>query len=148
MKNYTFNANMFIIPNGIHTSNGCCYEMNRRSVNARFEELGIDYHIESGEKLVQIWSCGCDSDNWSDHHLPYEIRELLGFNEDDGFVRFHDLLPVSWFTGKKEGDIVTVNFTKNDVTVTVNFKLSQLDYRYRRFGKFEEVFNDLMARAA
>jgi len=82
------------------------------------------------EAYVQVWCCtpGDNESNWSCHHeMP----------DNENFATY---LPVSLFKGKKEGDSVVVNTRWGEVVLT----LSQLKYRYRRFGAFEEVMKKLL----
>jgi hypothetical protein len=53
---------------------------------------------------------------------------------------FATYLPASLFKGKKEGDKVVISTKWGEVELT----LSQLKYRYRRFGAFEEVMKKLL----
>ena len=92
--------------------------------------LGLDpkFTLKKGDKMVQLWMSGGTSDNWQDHGIPNTIP---GTDED--------YLPTYWparcFEGMKEGDSLTLTINGHEVTFLAN----QLDYRYKRFGAFEEA---------
>lgn len=82
------------------------------------------------EGKVQVWFTSDESENWTDHSHP-RIPNRIPNN-----------LPIELFEGKVEGD--TVTFDHDDLTIEL--VLNQSDYRYRRFGQFEEVLESLIAR--
>ena len=76
----------------------------------------------NGEDLVQLWWSSEDSDNVTAHRGA-------------GHAIVSEYVPVSWIADLKEGESKELQFKGGTVTVVAN----QLDYRYRSFGKFEEV---------
>jgi hypothetical protein len=138
----TVYCDSFIIPNPAETIK----EMSRSSAHALVDfALMNNLHIDLfDDKCVQLWHVTKDCDNLVDHNFCY-------VDPDSGmtfsFSPAIEYLPVSMFQGKKEGD--TVEFDYNDsytdkrtdlpVFIQLHFvlRLSQLDYRYRDYGRFE-----------
>lgn len=155
--NATINCDCFIVPNAA-TRADQRYSMGIQLAKKAAEiaaNNGFEYN-EATDKFVQMWWTNSDiSDNFQDH----------GFNvhHEGKIYRFgHDIIldyiPETFFRDHKEGDILPITIrlkpnwytTENDkrniqeddlpeFNVTFNLKLNQLDYRYRRFGTFEEV---------
>ena len=148
MKSQTIkNAKLFIIPNGAcHKSNLCLLkdEKAEDSLWAKqaaqwCEELGTNFDIET-DAMVQIWICDDNHDNLTSH-IGDDVRmELYGKTYDD--FKFNKCMPgycpARLLEGKKEGDHITFTFPTG---VTVECELCQLGYRYRRWGRFEDVFD-------
>lgn len=129
-----FNVDVFIIPNGIYNINS---DWNKNSPSNKWienrskEVLGMK--SESG-RYVQVWTVGHDCDNWacSCEDCPANLEGNENF-------RYPELMPVELFIGLKEGDTKTIETD----TLIINMTAKQLSYRYKRFGKFEEVMRCL-----
>jgi hypothetical protein len=80
-----------------------------------------------GQPHVQIWCADQGCENWQAHKQENPKKK--------GFVK---LVPVSVFEGKQEGDTVEIN--------GLVLKLEQTKYRYRNFGRFEEVLTGLLEK--
>lgn len=160
-------GDVFVIPNDLCTAKDMWDEEVRHGMYVSAIENHIHFDAEK-TKFIELWFCTPDSStgdsNWRDHCID-------GYGELVNWRPITSRLPVEIFKGKKEGDIVTVELPitgwtalnpvigidyppagckmPNGVTVTthvtVSLRLSQLKYRYRRFGKFEEVLEKLGA---
>ena len=146
----------FIIPNSLMCVKDILVPSHHddvlKFVTSISELNGLNIADPENEQLVQIWwsSESLNSENISDHGISVE-----GVALNMGGIAH---VPVSLFSGKKEGDIITLNFEKECYIIPSNFKLhipvefqwkvrlSQLDYRYSRFGPFEECLAKLMGR--
>ena len=154
------NAHMFIIPNGLCRKGDFIVS----SVSKQFPLAdGFKYGWEKEnvcddeDLMVQVWFTGHDSENWGDHSIPDLVVEANDMERrnayrdlDDkeynkkviGNSRMGSWAPISWFEGKKEGDVI-------DIVIhgcTVSFTLSQLNFRYRSFGSFENCLETLKCK--
>jgi len=136
--NPTFEAAAFIIPNKQDIVNDIT-DFHVRMWNNRLTTWGFP-QIKSGDKVVQIWTTSEDVDSWNNHGAPDPILEIMGFHEGPR-TYFPEYWPASVFAGLKEGETVTINGDKFNITLTT----AQTKYRYKRFGTFEDVF-DMMTR--
>lgn len=129
-----FNVDIFVIPNGIYNINS---DWNKNSPSNKWIEdkcskvLGMK--SESG-RYVQVWTVGHDCDNWSCscESCPANLQDEEGF-------RYPELMPIELFKDLKEGETKVVETD----TLIINMTAKQLSYRYRRFGRFEEVMRCL-----
>ena len=156
-------GDVFIIPNGlVAPSNIYVYEEDNlpykevwTKKNEKYRETR-DYYLKvSGIKefsdsagLVEVWCAtpGPDDSNWSCHGIDLleepkrenfsSLEEYRAARKNNSFVSH---LPSELFSNKVEGD--TVEFESK--WGTIRLKLSQLKYRYRRFGPFEAVLKQL-----
>ena len=145
----TLNGDVFIIPN----SSACFNRETLKGYNLDFwSDINEQYNLLKWrekkeefsnsefetEEFVELWFANEDIDNWFDHGVY-----------DESETQWRPLtknLPKTLFYGKKEGDKVSFSmiFTSriNDMEVRkrvpVTLTLSQLKYRYKRFGTFEE----------
>lgn len=153
MINVTVDCNCFIIPNSLAKAN-VNNSFGRKLADKAAEIAatnGFEYD-ESLDKFVQLWWVGCNSDNMQDHGFTIEVD---GQKYRFGYEMCLELVPVKFFKGHKEGEILPLTISlkpRHDegeevptFNVTFNLKLNQLDYRYRRFGRFEEVLKLLAA---
>ena len=160
-------GDVFVIPNGLRAAKDMWDEGTRHGMYLSAIENDIYFDPEK-TKFIELWYCTPNSNsrdsNWRDHCID-------GYAELAHWRPLSSLLPVELFKGKKEGDIVTIELPitgwtalnpvrkiddppagckmPNGVTVTtrvtVSLRLSQLKYRYSRFGTFEEVLEKLGA---
>ena len=168
--NATINCDCFIVPNAAVKADFGWGEISSygRKLADKAAEIaannGFEYNEET-DKFVQMWWVGAGSDNMQDHGFCIDIGNEKYFF---GYQRSIELVPVNFFRGHKEGEVLPLTIAlrpvaKMDINIgresrisfdeenpaptfqiTFNIKLNQLDYRYRRFGTFEEVL-DLVA---
>lgn len=128
-------------------------ETARVSVQGWNERFNLD--INEYEPCLEIWFGGED-DSFQNHGTPEEIIHAFvdtNYNEEDGdewdeFGIRYDLmpykLPVRFFKGKKEGDVIDFGKPKNGVQLKL--RLNQAENRYARYGTFEEVVERVSVR--
>ena len=149
------NGEVFVIPNGLTTINNVIIMDTKAMMENIFYANGLNKIDYENTKFVELWYCtpGHDNSNWVDHgveqlFVPISKEEFLE-GRDDWRVA-SSLLPVELFTGKKEGDVVTVKLpirrhTGNGSTeiswIKASLALAQTKYRYKRFGRFEDLIN-------
>ena len=157
INNIQLNADIFVIPNQAAKLSSffeCVQEEKLVAANQIAELNGFTFDPEK-DYFIETWMVcaehGCD--NFADHCIHYK--------DDDGTyytIGIEDrYLPSNLFVGKKEGDMITIKLPvwyvndaqfperSNGRTVAeIQIKLNQSDYRYRRFGTFEEVLKKVM----
>ena len=123
------NANIFIIPNGLHKN-------------------------EKKDLEVQCWITAEEDDahhkcdNLFDHGVVFK-------DADETYVRpssYHAYIPVWKFIDCKEGDVVTIEVPcaigrrqyENNAVLRITATLNQRGYRYRHFGDFDEILAKLV----
>jgi len=127
-------GDIFIVPNGLSMANSKVGVFNANGMEEAYEGL-----------IVEVWMTGSGSENWGSHSFPEPIANVAGEGAGiDGRWRYlaPHYLPVNVFAGKVEGDCITLNF----YGVQTELVLAQSKYRYRNFGKFEEVLNMLLRK--
>jgi hypothetical protein len=148
-------ADVFIIPNSLAV-------MGRDSKYWSFLDTDLFYSSRKANGIdtddtsanVQVWITNSENDNMVDD--PFRVTTKNG----DIYVgHLYGYLPVEIFDNKVEGDTVDVillgSFAKKIGShldadgskyfyVTGKLKLNQLGYRYRQFGRFEEVLSKLI----
>lgn len=149
-------ADVFIIPNSLAV-------MGRDNKYWNFVDTDLFYSSRKANGIdtddtsanVQVWITNTEHDNMVDHVFGVTTK-----NGDKYVGRLYGYLPVEIFDGKVEGDTIEVNLLGNfakkigssyiDIDISKYFyvagklKLNQLSYRYRRFGRFEEVLSKLI----
>lgn len=131
-------GNMFIVPNASEAIGSFCEPEWQMEKLRRLLGLKVNYE----EKVVQLWMCSEKCDNWGDQfggfqsELGVELEDHTRENRLLGY--FPKYVPAKLLENKKEGDVVEFDCPEYNVKIKLTCK--QLDYRYRRFGKFEEVF--------
>ena len=123
-------AHMFIVPNRcakIDTSISYIAS-SVESHNKKVKRLGLheSFKLRDGDIPVQIWVCDNGSENWSCHGLPGYLAKS---------ENFLDFIPYRLLKGLKEGDIFTFDMLGKHIVI----RASQLKYRYKGFGTFEEA---------
>lgn len=145
-------ADAFIIPNG--ASRICTFFSGARNryidlCQKIYEFNHIEYNLDEfdNEKMIEMWVVAkedLNSENLGSHGFKLEIEGV------PNYCRFPNYLPMRLFEGKEEGDIVTViipidayNYEHDDVKTEIyirfHIRLAQTEYRYRNFGRFEEL---------
>ena len=104
--------------------------------------------VKDDEELIQVWVYGSGSENWSCHGWPGQLHKEKRWSdlsdaefEERQSDKFPTMIPAQYLKGVKEGE--TVKFAMEDgrkFALTAN----QLQNRYRRFGRFEEVLEKLL----
>ena len=164
-----FEGDVFIVPNsainpsivekGFEHCCGLFYDTNIDEAKEIYGEDVVNYCIDNrlpvfkafaimcvlttyGEKYlnenqIQIWVTGGGlGDNWCDHGMNSdEVKKLQFGKYKDGL--FPPFIPYSFFKDKKEGDHVYLQVEGTDIIFDLT--CNQSDYRYRNYGKFENV---------
>ena len=121
----TIYGSIFIVPNRASTLEDWFALSTRDSFRKSLSNLGL----KPEGKLVQVWYASGECENWTSHLWP----------ENPEFFGAHGLpnrLPEHLLEGVKEGDEVVLTFGEKELRLTA----TQKNYRYRRFGTFEEAF--------
>ena len=103
-----------------------------------------------GDNVIQVWVTSKTCDNWCDQYMGFQsCCGIEPEEEKERITRDHRLMgyfpkffPVKLFENKKEGDILTLYCKELDITILL--ECNQLDHRYRKFGRFEEVYEKLV----
>ena len=159
----TIIADIFVIPNPAFCYNGSMAQedglsadfvdkLNRVWWKTTSEEYRKEHEFKN-ESWVQVWyvTPGSEDSNWYAHNID-------GYWELIGWRPITEFLPKSLFNGKKEGDCITIELPIQkwislqnseeyiashgccvEETIKVQIQLSQMKYRYRRFGNFEDA---------
>ncbi len=147
----TETAKCFVVPNSMITANDL---YNPETRIPWLEELARINNVKvadmANEPLVELWFTDKESlgsENLCDHGFTAEVN-----GEECFFVPSITYLPVSFFKDLKEGD--KIHFTvpienpavgiKASLVMTV--ELNQRDFRYRRFGDFQDVLGSLLGK--
>ena len=145
-------CDMFIVPNSLNRASAFSCNAGRFRESANAVLVANGFEAESDPLLVQIWvvaeeSMGCD--NLNDHFGRYTDAD----GNEASYGQVWGYLPASLFKDKKEGDTVSIvvpagvyGYSKTFSTVLC-MTLAQTEYRYRRFGSFEDCFKCLYAKA-
>ena len=154
MRTIERNADLFIIPN---PNRGAWYS-DFLLPNKRLERFckynNLDHEIE---RFIQIWIISDSeefyTENFKDHGAILRDNGKRSHIDDNCDHRV-SYLPYSLIAKMKEGDTIRVNFgvvtpneyyinnedeIKEEYELVLNLKASQLKYRYRNYGTFEEV---------
>lgn len=148
--NYIFvipNDQTTIIENENHTPDK--YDkMYLDHLQNRANKIGLTVNGEkvifkTNEPIIQVWWTGSGSTNWADHGLPEELcGSAPNATEEECLHRDFMVgsLPYHLIENLKEGETLEVEINGKKTTVAAN----QLNYRYRRFGKFEEALEKIL----
>lgn len=137
-------AGVFIVPNhaGPLSEFGKKYDGQRMVDTAAAN--GKEFNPDA-DSVIQVWlhaeeSLGCD--NLSDHYFEYE---------GENYRLYANILPASLFTGMMEGDeremLIPIRSQSEEEErkyFRLLVKAAQRQYRYRRFGDFQDVFQDVL----
>ena len=129
-------ANLFVVPNSARTlESNMPTQMVWDRHNSLCDSLGMpeEFRLQSNDAAIEIWATGLGSDNWSDHGLPTTIC-------GDRRQLFVTHLPHRLLKGLKEGDKLNVQILGQEVSLICN----QRNFRYRRFGNFEDALDKAM----
>jgi hypothetical protein len=149
-----FDADIFIIPNSASMIKDFFNpEDQLKKMNAVCGVNGITFDPEN-DFIIETWYVADQlcCENIADHDIY--------FNDEDGneCTLISDpgrFLPAKLFESHKEGETITVSLPmgliknyheEHDVVVKVHMTLNQGEYRYRRFGDFENVLDDVIAK--
>lgn len=116
---------IFIVPNQAINGKRESAEFMQRwiTLNGKsFSPLGIE--LSEDETYIQVWVGNEENDNWT----------------CDGENHFPSYLPLSILKDVKEGETINLKWNGEDVRL----RASQLEYRYRKFGKFEDVLKSII----
>lgn len=151
---------IFVVPNKAMKVEDFFFEEQReRTIREMTEiaEMNGKMFDPQDDKLVQLWWVGMGSENLCDHGAHCEVDGFEYRFRPDNIQR----LPKSFFMGLAEGDTFElkiparfVGYRKDangtetrgtNAIINATVKLNQGDYRYRRFGSFEEVVESVSA---
>ena len=154
-KDLIITGDIFIIPNGL-TKSSMMLTSTLMDMETMFYANDCHKTISmDDEKFVQVWYTSPNSpeSNWVDHYIDPLAKVYPVKRKGQTYWRISSsLVPVSLLQGHKEGDIVTFNVPVSRFTgigsreasiIKVSVKLNQSYYRYRNFGKFEEILKRL-----
>lgn len=149
-KKFNLSADVFVIPNRACRVSGFGIFTEKRTaeMTTMCESSGSTFDPKS-DKLVQVWICSDECDNYQDHYprviidgkrynyrlpgyIPYSLLKDIKENES-----FKLSMPVDLISYDDDNTIPAIV----DITLTAK----QGEYRYRRFGNFEEVVHDVVA---
>lgn len=99
------------------------------AVARRIDKIGIHFE-DPNELMVEVLVSGLGKEDWSIENGGAP-EEASGFSVD----RFPDYIPLEFFNGKKEGDLVILG--------NQPFRLQNAGSRYASHGMIEEVFKKL-----
>lgn len=133
---------MFIIPNScsivdIKTDDSLSQHWRKR-INRQYKTLNLRYNGEliqmvNGDLPIEIWTTGMGSENWQDHGIPDSISiPEAGISPE----YFPGYLPLRVVKDLKEGDVLELTWFNGE---TLRITASQLPYRYRDLGRFEDA---------
>ena len=141
----TLKVNVFVIPNRVSSID--------KELFMDFQKLAhVDQmcamngtSLNKTDHLVQIWWTSQDCDNWEDHH------PRIKFDGSDWEFRMATYdLPYEVVHDWKEGEAVSLKMPvklysidnpaiTREITADLEIIPVQLEYRYKRFGKFEQA---------
>ena len=135
MEKKIVKGDIFIIPNGkVNIENFFRPEVKKQQFTK-----ATGYKINDDDEMVQVWVTSEGIDNWQCHRGWLEECQL---KEEGGF---HDLFPgyfpVRVLENLTEGDVLECIPQGGDVKIELTCR--QKDYRYSRFGTFEECLRNL-----
>ena len=153
MRTIERNADLFIIPN----SRGTWYSnfvLPKKDLERFCKYNNLDHEIE---RFIQIWIISDSEEFYTENFKDHGA--ILRDNGKVSHIAFYNCdlvsyLPYSLIAKMKEGDTIRVNFgivtpnedrinnedeIKEEYELVLNLKASQLKYRYRNYGTFEEV---------
>ncbi len=125
----TIIGNLFIVPNRASSIDNWMAKSTRTSMRRSLANVGLQ---PSDEPLVQVWYISDDCENWGSAKWD-ENPEFFG---SWGIPTY---LPASVLKGVKEGDEITLHWTGDGDRRELRLTAAQNDFRYKRFGSFEEV---------
>lgn len=128
-------GDVFIVPNHAIRFGNATFESIINRYKKVAEENGVE--VTEDSKFIEVWIVSekdLKTDNLCDHgaHVLCDGEEVV-------IQPRISAIPEELLRGKKEGEHVSVKFTDNDIPFEIDLRLCQLEYRYSRFGTFEEV---------
>ena len=119
---------IFVIPNQALTEKREGFDfMNRWITLNQKDYIPLGISLSKEDTYVQVWVGDEEVDNWTS-------------NSDKLGQRFPSWLPLSILKDVKEGDTIKLKWNNETIELIAN----QLDYRYKRFGKFEDVLKSIL----
>ena len=146
MRSINATGDIFIIPNHGGAVSGYWLESTRREIIEIAKLNGLEDFNETCNAF-EVW---ISSDDLSTENLNCHGGR---FGNDRIECRC-SLLPAVLFENVKEGDSIEINLPAaicsrdehepEDIIVKITLTAKQLEYRYRSFGRFEEVFQKVL----
>ena len=148
-------GDVFVIPNGLRTIKDILCLDVKAQMEQTFYANDLNGLKQDQDQFVELWFCtpGNKDSNWVDHcvdPLHEEISKEDFLAGRDQWRVSTSLVPVELFKGHKEGDVVTLKLpiqrhtgkgTLETAWIKASLALAQTKYRYKRFGKFEDLIN-------
>ena len=128
-------GDVFIVPNHARRFGNATFESIINRYKKVAEENGIE--VTDDLKFVEVWIV-CKNDIKTDNLCDHGAHVLCDGEEVVIHPRISNI-PEELFQGKKEGDHISLKFTDEDIPFEMDLRLCQKEYRYCRFGTFEEV---------
>lgn len=151
MEKKVVKGRVFIVPNECETLKS--FREPERFMEKLRRLCGI--YASYDNKTVQVWIHDETCDNWQDGYAGFQ--NLCGISEEEFDAKVKELpesgrercmgyfpkyFPVELFERKAEGDVVKLHCPEYDVDIELT--CSQLDSRYAKIGRFEEVLKRLV----
>lgn len=140
---FELEANVFVVPNSFRSVD----DMWEHQKPFFDEYLALnDIVVEEDEKeFVEVWMTNDDSNNIGDHGITLTSNKGNKMNFAPGDVV--DFIPLHIINHVHEGDTFTFTMpSRRGVIIKATLTAKQLEYRYSRFGKFEDVISRLSTR--
>ena len=139
----TVKGDIFIIPNETFKLDSLRPDSVRNTIIRRTQRL-IGLKLSGSEIMAEVWITSPECDNWSStyggfqKHLGIELKDWNERDEDSYLVGyFPKLFPSQILEDKKEGDTIILRCPEYGVNIELTCR--QKNYRYARFGNFEDV---------
>ena len=146
------NAEVFVIPNSANKVSEYTFRSVIDNAHRMCENLGMEFD-EKNDKLAQFWTSSddLDTENLSCHGFSFEVDGQEVYSE-----YIPECIPVKIYKDIKEGESREVIYefeghiyepksSRVPVRLVLNVTAAQSKYRYRRFGNFEDVLEDVGA---
>jgi len=124
-------GDVFVIPNLAFRLCDDIAESTRDDIRTSLANVGIE--VSDTEELVQVWYRSAECDNWACH--PWKA-----FPKFFGSHGIPERLPLGLLKEVKEGDTLEMQWVGGP---TIVITAAQLEGRYARFGRFEEVLEKI-----
>ena len=151
------NLEAFIVPNSVNLFKDFYF---KERIEAKYKKLlelsGATTCNLDDQYMIQMWYVS-EEDLGSDNLVDHGFRFDAGNKKYFGGMGSLSYIPYCFLEGKKEGDVINVSFpircsiscnntqeNIEDWVLEAEITLKQQGYRYRRFGKFEDVLAALI----
>ena len=129
-------GDVFIVPNHARRFGNCEFPLVIYNFKKIAEENGVE--VTEDSKFIEVWIV-CKKDIKTDNLCDHGARVLCDGEEEVVIHPRISYIPEELLRGNNEGEHITIKFTDKDITFEIDLRLCQSEYRYARFGTFEEV---------